>query len=350
MAIAGKYLYGAAGRAGIQIVDVSRPASLVLAGVYLSATAGVLASAGQYAYVVDGQELRVVDVTNPAAPIVVGSHTFELNEDCNSHFISDIAVSDEYAYLTITNSGLHILNVSQPTFLHETGFLSISARQIAVAGGYAYMVDGLDGLHVANIAHPSAPTEISSLQFQAGSASLKALSVAAAGKYVYVGADFGSDAGAFIPSRLHIVDASNPAQPHEVGSLDAPDLVLDIAVAGNYAYLATALSGLQIVDISNQTAPVEVGGIYTDDWATSVAVDGKYAYITVRDIGLIAIDITNPMAPVQIDVYNTPNAATAVAAADGMIYANNGGGLAILHVLNLAHRTYLPLMDRQARS
>jgi hypothetical protein len=176
---------------------------------------------------------------------------------------------------------------------------------------------------------------------------------------VYVGTNYSWDGDGRIPPRLHIIDAGDPAQPREVGSLDMPGVVgtpgwvwgpVDIAVAGNYAYLATALPGLRIVDISNPAAPVEVGFFDTDDWATSVAVDGDRAYVADRDSGLIAIDIANPMAPAKLDVYNTPSSAGAVAAANGTVYTNNGGGLAILRVLHLPYRAYLPLVDRKATS
>ncbi len=80
------------------------------------------------------------------------------------------------------------------------------------------------------------------------------------GDYAYAGGRFG----------LTILDVSNPAQPVEIGHLALP--VVDIEVAGDYAYIAAGDAGLHLVDVSDPTAPVEVGRYNTSDRATEVAV------------------------------------------------------------------------------
>src|SRR5512139_5399 len=56
---------------------------------------------------------------------------------------------------------------------------------------------------------------------------------------------------------------------------DAKNVVLQ----GNYAYVASELSGLRVVDISNPAAPTEVGYCGTPGNARSVIVAGNYAYV-----------------------------------------------------------------------
>ena len=57
---------------------------------------------------------------------------------------------------------------------------------------------------------------------------------------------------------------------------------IDVAVVGNYAYVADDYGGLKIIDISSKTNPTLVGSIATSD-AFGVAVVGNYAYVADTD-------------------------------------------------------------------
>ena len=77
-----------------------------------------------------------------------------------------------------------------------------------------------------------------------------------------------------------IVDISNPTSPTLAGSYDtAVYALLNVAVAGNYAYVADCRNGLVIVDISNPSSPTLAGSYDTAGFACGVAVAGNYAYI-----------------------------------------------------------------------
>jgi len=68
--------------------------------------------------------------------------------------------------------------------------------------------------------------------------------VAVSGQYAYIG----------IGQRLAILDISDPAQPARVGQTDLlPGDVFDVAVVGDYAYVACFINGLRIIDISFYT-------------------------------------------------------------------------------------------------
>ena len=71
----------------------------------------------------------------------------------------------------------------------------------------------------------------------------------------------------------------------------------DVAVSGNYAYVAGGDGGLRIIDISNPAAPTEAGFYDTPGDARGVAVAGNYAYVADGKGGLRMIDISNPAAP-----------------------------------------------------
>jgi hypothetical protein len=146
--------------------------------------------------------------------------------------------------------------------------------------------------------------------------------VAAQGNYAYIG----------VGPRLVILDVSDPARPVVVGQTGAlPGVVLGLAVAGSYAYVADRDAGLRVVDVSDPDAPVEIGFYDTPGSASGVALIGSYAYVADGDSGLRVINVSNPAAPVEADSYDTPGFAAGVAVAGSYVYVGDrDGGFLIL--------------------
>jgi hypothetical protein len=86
--ISGKYSYVADGSAGLQILDISNPASPILVGTYnTSGTAYGVYVSGKYAYVADDTSgLHVINVSNPGSPTLVG--TYNTSGNATSVYIS----------------------------------------------------------------------------------------------------------------------------------------------------------------------------------------------------------------------------------------------------------------------
>src|SRR5262245_58268761 len=146
--------------------------------------------------------------------------------------------------------------------------------------------------------------------------------IVSAGNYVYVGG-WGPAFG--------IIDVSDPSVPVEVGN--SPELppqvgaVLDVAVAGKYAYLASA--GLLVLDVSNPQAPELVGRIGT--FASGVVVTGNYAYV-VGD-GLKIVDVSDPRAPGEVGSFETSGPANAVAVSGTLAFVTEyPAGLSVIDV------------------
>ncbi|MBL7046631.1 MAG: PKD domain-containing protein [Candidatus Marinimicrobia bacterium] len=121
----------------------------------------------------DGQTtslLRIIDVSDRRSPAQIGLFTFPENVE-----IANIIVVDDYAYLfesSANNSGreaMHIVDVSDPsapafisTFndfgLNDTW--SFSIYDVAIYNDYAYLTTGLDslGLAVVDIGDPTSPS------------------------------------------------------------------------------------------------------------------------------------------------------------------------------------------------
>lgn len=114
--------------------------------------------------------------------------------------------------------------------------------------------------------------------------------VALSGNYAYVADD---------SSGLQVIDISDPANPVIVGAVATPDDALGIALSGNYAYVADWSSGLQVIDISDPTNPVIVGAGGTLGGKSEVALSGNYAYVAGYS-RLDVVDISNPTSPVNV--------------------------------------------------
>ncbi len=142
-------------------------------------------------------------------------------------------------------------------------------------------------------------------------------------------------------SGLQIIDISDPASPVLTGSYDTPDNARDVAVSGDYAYVADGSGGLQVVDISDPAAPARAGSLDTSDYIYSVTVSGNYAYLLAYaqdgGSGLRVVDISDPAAPSQVASLNTPGAAQElVLSGDHAYVADWASGLQIISIADPA--------------
>ena len=274
VAVAGSHVYVAAATGGLQVVDVSDPAAPVVAGScpVLDSACGVTV-AGDYAFVVGAWRvafyrggLQVVDVSDPAAPVVVGSRSFESSALA-------VAVAGSHAYVAEwgdDNGVLEVVDVSDPAAPVVVGscVLPSNAVAVAVAGDHAYVAVLDKGLQVVDVSDPAAP-------FIAGSWSPRIIAqgVAVAGDHAYVAA---------LDKGLQVVDVSDPAAPVSASSCALPHEARNVAVVGDLAYVADGFGGLRVVDVSDPAAPALLRSCDTPDEALDVAVEGTHAYVCER--------------------------------------------------------------------
>ena len=109
------------------------------------------------------------------------------------------------------------------------------ASRVAIAGSYAYVADYDSGLAIIDISDPTNPgTPVYA------DTTGDARGVAVAGSYAYV-----ADSG----SGLAIIDISEPTNPGVPVYADTTGYACGVAVAGSYAYVADGSSGLAIIDL-----------------------------------------------------------------------------------------------------
>jgi len=266
----GKYAYIAAGDDGLRVVDISDPTAPLEVGSCARepAFARAVFVSDSYAYVVNSRGLAIVDVSDPTALVQLGFYPGVENYD--------VVVSDSYAYLAAWRTGLRVLDVSDPTAPVQVGSYAREGESVLgvfVSDSYAYLAAWRSGLRVLDVSDPYSPVEVGSCRARVGGGS----SVFVAGSYAYVAGDDG----------LQVVDVSNPASPYEVGFYAAGGSE-DVYVSGSYAYLA-GFPGLRVLDVFSPATPAEAGLLDASRRPGSVHVCDPYAYLADGERGLFIV-------------------------------------------------------------
>jgi len=294
--VSGSRAYVPAGYGGLRVVDISDPTSPVEIGVWQhqplgSAIAVSVAVSGDYAYVAcDGsgaEGLHVLDISDPSAPQEVGHYQAE-------DWTYGVGVSGDTAYmLEQTDAGacLRILSLADPIAPEVVGsfYTTMILSDFAVVGEYVYAAFDGFGMGVLDASDPETPVLIG--QYTAPG---WAYAVAAQADHAYV-LEWGGPRGS-----LHIVDTSRPPVPLEEGSCPLPVIAENLALYGDYAYVACGSSGLRIVDVSDSANPSAIGS-WVSASAVDVAISGSHAYLADFNGSLLRVlDISIPQWPRQV--------------------------------------------------
>jgi D-arabinose 1-dehydrogenase-like Zn-dependent alcohol dehydrogenase len=276
---------------------------------------------GNYAYVADDESgLQIIDISNPSTPTLKGNYV-------TSGAAYGVQVVGNYAYVADGNSGLQIIDISNPSTPTLKGNYDTYgyANDVQVVGNYAYVADDYAGLQIIDISNPTSPTLKGNYDTYG-----YANDVQVVGNYAYV---------ADRESGLQIIDISNPTTPTLKGNYDTSGVAFGVQVVGNYAYVADRESGLQIIDISNPTNPTLKGNYDTSGYAWGVQVVGNYAYVADGDSGLQIIDISNPTTPTLKGNYDTSGYALGVQVVGNYAYVGDfDSGLQIIDVSEFTNK------------
>jgi hypothetical protein len=209
------------GTSGLRVMDVSIPSAPRILGSLAGNIAGLTMS-GQFAYalvIVPGNpshtDLAVVDLRVPATPAILGSVTLPGGP-------LGVKVSGSLAYVAAGGSGLVIVDVSTLTAPRIVGSVDTPgvARQVALGNGYAYVADDT-AVRVIDVHTPSTPLLVASL-------AASALDVAVSGTRLY----------AVSAANFTVADVTNPATP-AILSTTSSNGAVSVGVAGTLAFLVT---------------------------------------------------------------------------------------------------------------
>ncbi|MBD3337228.1 MAG: hypothetical protein GF355_17075, partial [Candidatus Eisenbacteria bacterium] len=247
-----------------------------------------------YAYVINGDGFRVVDVSIPNSP----QHAAFLPLDTS---LRDIVVSGDYAYLASRIDGLKVIDISDPENPFEAGGYTdvyAIAWQAEVAGDYAYVAHSANGLTVLDIQDLAEPEHLAS------TGSLTETRDVAYGDGLAYAAD-GTEG-------LRIFDVADPAQPNEIATFGG-FYGWRLLVSGDLLYMIEAIPNqhdfLHIIDVSDPTTPTELSSMQFQEnevmW--DLVKFGDYLYVAGDNAGVRIIDVAEPAAPMEIGFYDLPD-------------------------------------------
>ena len=263
-----------------------------------------MAAAGGYLYTSLSFNFKVVDVSDPRNPAVVG-------EGLPWAFVSHVAVSEDrlccsynYSMFGEQGSGVNYADVSDP--LHPTNLghyilpdrqdvsdeggriISTHARGVGLHGPFVLLAAAYEGFQVIDFTDPQHPRLVRNFPV-----STVAWDLLVEGDLVYCVA-YG---------ELLILDVSDPLDPVVVSALaDAGGV--DVTKAGSLLYVASDWDGIMMIDVSDPGSPFIVGRIPVIYEANSVASFGETLYENDHLGALQIFDISDPAHPRSIDSHS----------------------------------------------
>jgi hypothetical protein len=273
---------------------------------------------GDYAYASHADGFRVIDVSNPVDPIVVGQA--EIASQYGSG--GDLAVAGSYAYVAHSSS-LYVYDVSNPATPVNTDVYQTDdgISDVALVGNYLYLANSASGLRVLIVEDPFNVTEVGNT-----TAVGVAEEILIRGKYAYV-----SDSSVHNQGKVHILDLSNPATPAIARTLYLGDRITSIEVADNYLYIAWAYadrngfwSGLRLYDVTNPASAGYIGGYDAQQLVYDVFVAEGNVYLAEGERGLRVLSPSDSTMPSEVGFYNTPGEAALIVPIDDYLYVKDG--------------------------
>ncbi|MFN8456897.1 MAG: hypothetical protein U0401_19905 [Anaerolineae bacterium] len=310
---------------GIQILDLADPASPLEKGVYYSTPAVLdLATQANYVYSIAGDplDLHVLDTAKPEQPQIVA---VSRDPTASRPPVKQVRLANEHAYI-FDGTQVRVVDISAPTAPTELGYLTNSWADVTIVDNYAYTCSNAT-LQVMAVSNPITWTQVATRSL---SGSTCPAEIAAAGHILYLA---GEEIG------LRLFDISDPAAPVELGRVEGikPSYV---SVNGDYAYLAGAQTGPQVYDVSNPAAPALVGavdfGLFGVSWhPQDVLVVGQYLYLADGSVGLRVLAVSNPTTPTEVGYYSLPAWAKRIVLVGDYLYvAAQEGGLFIFQAVS----------------
>ncbi len=170
----------------------------------------------------------------------------------------------------------------------------------------------------------------------------KAFNVAISGDFAFV---------ADRSSGLQVIDISDPTQPILVGSYDTPGEAHCVAISGDFAFVADFNSGLLVLDISDPIFPTLAGSYSTSSFANGITVSGDHAFLATDTAGLLVLNISDPNQPTFAGICDTPDKAINVTVAGNYAYvADYNSGLQVINISDPSDPTIAGSYDTPSRA
>ncbi len=348
LALAGDYLYAALG-SRLAIVDLHDPARPMLAreqpdGVVtvdvdrdrLYATSGFFSNVGLVMSLADpGQPITTADFQVEGSIMgmsVIGTHAYVLDishDDGSTPMLDIFDLRDPGQPVPVGRQRLAGVDDAtlRPAAVPGHLYVIASGRRFDAPDRPVAIID-------LDLADPAAP--LVARRFELPGELLSAVAIRDGRAYLALGA-----------GGLAAVDLGRPGDGRFTGRFLLPEPARGYAARGGLAYAATR-TGVMIIDLRDPSRPRLLGAYASpaDDEVTALALAGNRVHLAyragegpgaARRPGLAVIDVADPRRPDRLGFFETPFAATAVAVGpDHQAYLVAGPGLRVIDAANPA--------------
>jgi hypothetical protein len=241
--------------------------------------------------------------------------------------LNDFALQDSLVYTISGDDSFRIYNVSNPASPVFRGACLDSGNLVSVSGNAAFLGDRW-GLYVLDVSNPASPHRIGSW----GSAVEQ---VQARGRLCYV-TTFNPNVPGDI--TFHVLDVAVPSLPYQIGSLDSAggnDLYLIDTLA--YGAGETDFNELTVISVADSTRPRLIGSAATAGWSFGIWASGtaQETFVGCHWEGLQIYDTRNTSAPVRDTFLLGCDLSVDIHVDNDRAYVANGmAGLKILNVID----------------
>ncbi len=282
---------------GVVKLDVSDPAApTILAELDTPGAAVAIAAAGATAYVADSSAgLRVLDL--PSGGIATEIHAI----DDTPGAVDAVTFADGFAYLVSAN-GIEVLDVADPAEPVLAGSwqrpqpMRFGTNAVEVADGYAYVASA-SGVLVVDVRQLAGIGEVAQIGSVRGSdISVDGPMLVAAGGRVEIDPD----------RILAVVDIGDPANSAVAWSWQPLSHSIDVAARLQGTLMLSLRSsygwgGLVIDDVTIPSAPALLSSTPLSSAHRAIDVDSTYAYVFDPEAEeLEVIDFADPVAPTVV--------------------------------------------------
>ena len=272
--VVGTTAYLADKERGLRIFDVSDPLHPVQLNQQLIADgAQEVHVMGNYAYIVNGGAMRIINVADPRNPVEVPNGVYA------PHWAWDVYVDGQIAYVAAWRNDAQLVdvtNVSNPTYIRSLPVAGDNrAVGVEVKGNRAFVVDNPDkGVRIWDITNPANAQSVGLAIVTSG----KSEKTFVENDRLYVASSTGG---------INIFDLSAPTFP--IGQHDTPGYARDVYVLDDIAYVADQEGGVRVIDVSIPSQPKEIKSYKTPGNAMGIYGEKDWIFVADSVAGLFVI-------------------------------------------------------------
>ena len=253
-----------------------------------------------YCFAGSGQQLKIIDVSDPYNPFILHSRT--------TPSIDNVMVQGQYLYAACKNEGLRIYDISDPGSLVEV-FAKDGAyySDVDIMGNMGCAIAD-DTLKILDFTDPVNPVDISNSKTFSYPVEAKI-----SGNFIFT-ANY----------QLQCYEISNTAFPILMDEINLPSNFRSMQVSGQMIFIACE-NGLYIYKADIDGNLTQMNHFQTPGLSNSMDILGRYAYVCNTAHGITILDIFDPENPAPVKFIEIPDEIMSVKVMDQYLYVSNQG-------------------------